>query len=264
MVNEKANRVDLKEAFRCLQEQMATRLGTNRKVITHPSTKGDASEINWITMLDTYLPKRYKVDKAFVLDHEGTLSDQIDVIIYDRHYSPFLFCQDDATYIPAESVYAVFEVKQELSRSTIQYSGTKAESVRRLKRTSVAIPHAGGEYEPKKPFGILSGILTLGCEWKGDWVKNVASSLDDLSDLQKLNLGCSLGCGGFEVEYKPETKIESSQRDDALIFFFLRLLSQLQKLGTIPAIDIAQYSKVLDSMEPITEVASPFPSDRQE
>jgi len=57
MVNEKINRVDLKESFRCLQEQMVVRLCTNRQVIANPSTKGDASEINWITVLDTYSRK---------------------------------------------------------------------------------------------------------------------------------------------------------------------------------------------------------------
>lgn len=41
-------------------------------------------------------------------------------MIYDRRYSPFLFNQSGAVFIPAESVYAVFEVKQELSRETVR------------------------------------------------------------------------------------------------------------------------------------------------
>ena len=143
------NKIDLREIFLNLQSQMITKLSSNREIIKHPGTKGDASELNWIQMLNDYLPQRYKVDKAFILDSTGNLSDQIDIVIYDQQYSPFLFHQDDAKFIPAESVYAVFEVKQSIYKKYIEYSGKKIASVRSLKRTSIPIPHAGGKYEPK-------------------------------------------------------------------------------------------------------------------
>jgi hypothetical protein len=92
-----------------LQEQMVAQLSTNREVISHPGTKGDATELQWLTMLNAYFPKRYSANKAFVVDSDGHLSEQIDVVVYDRQYSPFLFNQDNAMYVPAESVYAVFE-----------------------------------------------------------------------------------------------------------------------------------------------------------
>ena len=145
---QKPNKVDLKKIFLGLQEEMVSRLSTNREVITHPGTKGDASELKWIEMLNNYLPQRYKVDKAFVLDSEGARSEQIDVVVYDRQYSPFLFHEGGAIYIPSESVYAVFEVKQSLNKDAIEYAGGKVESVRKLKRTSVKIPHAGGTFSP--------------------------------------------------------------------------------------------------------------------
>lgn len=82
--------------------------------------------------------------KAFVVDSEGHFSEQIDIVVYDRQYSPFIFTFNDQLFIPAESVYAVFEAKQELSADIIRYAQNKATSVRRLKRTSLPIPHAGG------------------------------------------------------------------------------------------------------------------------
>ena len=39
-------------------------------------------------------------------------SEQIDVVVFDRQYSPFIFNYEGQTIIPAESVYAVFEAKQ--------------------------------------------------------------------------------------------------------------------------------------------------------
>ncbi len=239
--------MDLKKIFMNLQKQMISRLSANSKIINHPTAKGDASELNWIEMLNTYLPKRYKVDKAFVLDHEGTLSEQIDLVIYDHQYSPFLFNQDNALYIPSESVYAVFEIKQNINKDVIEYAGKKAESVRKLKRTSTSIRHAGGKFAPKKPFKILAGILSLGCDWKPPFSDGLKRVLNDLKEKQRIDLGCSLRSGGFEVKYSRRyVNFESSKCDDALIFFFLRLLDRLQKLGTVPAMDISKYGKVLE------------------
>lgn len=45
----------------------------------------------------------------------------------------FIFKQDDFMYIPAESVYAVFEVKQDV-KGHIEYASQKVESVRKLKK----------------------------------------------------------------------------------------------------------------------------------
>lgn len=228
-----------------LQEQMISKLCTAGTSICHPTTKGDASELNWIQMLCKYLPERYQVNKAFVLDCEGTLSDQIDLVVYDRHYSPFLFNQDNAIYIPSESVYAVFEVKPKLSKGVIEYAGRKAMSVRKLKRTSIPIPHAGGQYRPKKPFDIIAGVLTLGSYWKPAFGSPLVSVCTSLSGLEKIDVGCCLQCGGFDIRYGATVKIEKSKKDESLVFFFMRFLQRLQKLGTIPAMDISKYAKVL-------------------
>ena len=58
---------------------------------------------------------------------------------------------DSGLLIPAESVDAVVEVKQVLTRQHVRNAGLKIASVRRLKRTSVPVPFAGGCYPPKKP-----------------------------------------------------------------------------------------------------------------
>lgn len=116
----------------------------------HPGTKGDASESVWLELLTAYLPQRYQAAKAHVVDSRGVFSDQIDVVVFDRQYSPFIFKYQEETIIPAESVYAVFEAKQSINASQVSYAHKKVASVRRLHRTSLPIPHAGGTY-PAKP-----------------------------------------------------------------------------------------------------------------
>ncbi len=137
--------IDLKELFQGLQDQMQISLNVNRKFIGHPGSKGDATEQHWIEFLRTYLPDRYKVDKAIVIDSTGNVSEQMDVVIYDAIYTPFIFKQDGFMYIPAESVYAVFEVKQDVE-GYIEYAAKKIESVRKLKRTSISMMEIPNRY----------------------------------------------------------------------------------------------------------------------
>jgi hypothetical protein len=140
--------------------------------------------------------------------HRGVL--KLDLVIYDRQYSPLLFNQDGALYVPAESVYAVLEVKPELDKGTVEYAGKKAASVRALKRTSVPVPHAGGVFEPRKLFEILAGIVALESSWKPPF----GDSLLDVLHGSPL---------------------------------FLRLLGRLQSLGTVPALDLTEYGRSLES-----------------
>lgn len=240
----KQYKIDIKEIFLGLQQQMRAKLSLNREILTHPVAKGDASELEWIDMLSSYLPSRYKVDKAFIIDCEGNISEQIDIVIYDRHYSPFILRQNGTTYIPAESVYAVIEIKPTLNSANIDYASKKASSVRVLKRTSAQIVHAGGKVEkPKKPFDILAGILTI----DGKCTDVLRKQLSNLPENMHLQFGCSLDHVSFwfKRREKMQYTFEKSTQKKALIFFFLNLIAELQKLGTAPAIELEEYIKTL-------------------
>lgn len=238
-------KVNLRNIFINLQKQMITKLITDKTIIEHPSIKGDASELNWIDMLNNYLPKRYKVDKAFILDSNGNLSEQMDIVIFDQQYSPFLFHQDNAKYIPAESVYAVFEVKQTVNKKNIEYAGGKIKSVRRLRRTSAPIPYVEGKYKPKEHFDIIGGILTLNSEWIPPINERLSNALMKLKLSERINIGCILRHCGFTFNYD-KMNLRTSQDNDSLIFFFLNLLSKLQCLGTAPALEIQEYGRFLE------------------
>lgn len=245
--NEKPSKVSLRGLFLHLQEQMISALSTDRAVLYHPGTKGDAAEAHWREMLTKYLPKRYCADKAMVVDCDGRVSEQIDVVIYDRQYSPFLFNQDRAKYVPAESVYAVFETKQEINAQYIEYAQAKAASVRRLRRTSVPIHYAGGIYKPRKPQKILAGILALESSWHPPLGKPFREALKKARPSGRLDLGCALKHGAFEAKY-PRVKavaLAESTPETSLIFFVLRLLAALQKCGTASALDLDMYGRAL-------------------
>ena len=242
-------KVNLRDLFKDMQAQMSATLDLGRAHITHNGELGEAAEESWRKWLRDYLPKRYRVDKAIIIDCDGNTSDQIDIVIYDSQYSYFIFRHEQLIYVPAESVYAVIEVKQELSKCHLEYAGNKAKSVRALKRTSVEIPFAAGKYRPKPLHKILAGIIAIESTWKdplGDTFKN---NIRGLSEEQKLDFGCAIKHGAFWIDYNPKFAVQKSEKDEALMFFFLRLMMELQSIGTVPAIDIREYAKSLQSFE---------------
>jgi len=74
-----------------LHDDIERQLATARRAFAHPGTKGDASEGVWLELFDLYLPKRYQAIKGHVVDSNGKFSEQIDVLVFDRQYSPFIF-----------------------------------------------------------------------------------------------------------------------------------------------------------------------------
>jgi hypothetical protein len=242
--------IKLRNIFLSLQKQMIEKLSSDREIIFHPTSKGDATELNWKTWLETYLPKRYSINKAFVVDSQNNVSQQIDLVIYDEQYSPFVFNQDNSIYIPAESVYAVFEVKQEINKDNLLYAGDKIKSVRELNRTSAPITHAGGKIEnPKKPFRIIGGILTLSSGWSNIFNKSFIEILKKFNENAQVDIGCILEKGSFIVDYHNGVSTKISSEEESLMFFFLNLLIILQNLGTVPSMDIYSYAKALDSFD---------------
>lgn len=243
------NKVPLKKLFLHLQGQMAAKLNTNRECIPHQGSKGDASEECWRIMLREYLPKRYRVEKAFVVDSLDQCSDQIDIVIFDQQYSPFLFNQDGAYYVPAESVYAVIEAKQDFNKKMIEYAAGKAASVRKLKRTNAVFSTASGSMKKHWMFDIPAGIVALGSEWSpplGDAFNDVINEVAKL-DGHRLDFGCAIQGGAFSVTYSGSNApvLEKSPVDVSLVTFFWNLVARLQTQGTAPAIEVPEYFKAL-------------------
>lgn len=241
------NHVPLRDLFMQRQAVMIAQLTASRMTLPHPGTKGDATELHWIEMLAAHLPRRYNARKAQVMDHTGALSEQVDVVIFDAHYCPLLLEDGDACYVPAESVYAVCEVKQHVSKETIEYASGKAVSVRRLIRTSAPVVHAGGTFAPKQPPDILAGLLTLDSRWSPPFGDSFTASLSGLPSSGMLQFGCALRHGAWQADRRPDGTIVSSvsSPETALISFFLALLASLQSIGTVPAMDLTEYARAL-------------------
>jgi hypothetical protein len=233
----------LSELLAGLHEEIERQLETVRKTFGHPGTKGDASEEVWLELLRTYLPKRYQVTKAHVVDSKGKFSQQIDVVIHDRQYSPFVFDYKGQKVVPAESVYATFEAKQTINADLIKYARDKIASVRALHRTSLPIPYAGGEYPAKTPGPILGGILTFESDWSPALGERLKKALESGDASQHIDLGCVAAHGTFFRKDNGSYLI--TQRGKPATAFLLELIARLQSLATVPMMDVRAYASWL-------------------
>lgn len=239
------NNWSLSQLLAGLHEDIERRLATARKSLGHPGTKGDASEHVWLELLQTYLPRRYQASTAHVVDSLGAFSEQIDLVVFDRQYSPFIFQYEGQTIISAESVYAAFEAKQSINAEQVSYAQKKVASVRRLHRTSLPIPHAGGTFGAKSPPYIFGGLLTFESDWRPALGQPLVDALDDGEPEGNLDLGCVAAHGMF-CRDETGSYVITPQGKPATAFL-LELIARLQSSATVPMIDIRAYARWLAS-----------------
>lgn len=227
--------------FDGLNDDIQTSLQTIRKTIVHPGAKGDGSEQTWIELFNNYLPARYQAAKAHVVDSKGQFSQEIDVLIFDRQYSPFIFDYKGQKIVPAESVYAVFESKQGANAKYVDYAQKKVASVRKLHRTSLPIPHAGGTFPAKPLIPIYGGLLSLESDWNPPMGDPFINALHQDQDDGRLEFAC-IAAHGYAHYNEEEKEYDIRQGAKPATAFVLKLISQLQFSGTVPMIDVDAYA----------------------
>lgn len=248
-------KIDLKKLFEDKQAQMLATFGLNKHLL-HSVGKGDATEDEWVSWFNKYLPKKYEAtSNGYVVDCNGNLSDQIDIIIYDTHFSPLVFEMGGQKYIAVESVYAVFEVKQDLTKDHIEYAAKKIDSVRTLERTSAGIKQLDGRIIKKETYKILGGLLTLHTPWVEKNIEsNIESSVKTLDANSELDFICCLQSYACEIIYGEmptyhgkdiaglrDVTIKSNKSNGALIYTYVKLFKMLQNLGNCAAIEYDRY-----------------------
>lgn len=229
-----AKKINIQKLFIALDEEMRLKLSSKIDEIYHPTSKGSESELNWIGLLRAYLPERYTVDSGFVTDHKGNLSEQIDIIIYDRHFTPFIFRGENVVFIPAEAVYAIFEVKPEFDKKNYNYAVKKFKSVTVLKRTTAPFGSTTGA-TVTKPKNIIGGILTKRMKGK--------KYFDQIEINSELSIILSLDCG---IKIINGETIEIQNKAPILAFFLLKFIEKLRPMGTVPALEVNKYLEFIE------------------
>lgn len=246
--------VDLERILRSSEQALRATLGGARAWIGHAPSKGTISEEKWRDVIAKFLPNRYTVStNVFVVGANNTVSEQIDLAVHDAHFCPLFFEEGGIRFIPSESVFAVFDCKQEISKATIEATQQKVESVRSIHRTNREIIERGKKRPPRDEFDIVGGILALDSGWKaGLFGKPLQKALAAASTTARLDLGCALTSGAFEARYPEGERLQIDLATEAtLMFLLMRLFSLLQTIGSPMAIDLREYSKPLEVVDEI-------------
>ena len=233
--------LDLRRGFINRQLQLKATLDQARNE-PHTTGAGDIREVGWERLLREFLPRRYGVSRSrSIVDSGAATSQQIDIVIYDRQFAPTLLVIDSSEVIPAESVYAAFEVRPSINAENLRYAGDKAASVRRLERHPGRFGTvSGGRSHPPKP--IVAGILCDTSDWSSALGDRFEEHLTNLDDARRLDVGCIIDGGAFD--YRPERepdRLNISGVETALIAFCMSLFARLQEIGNATAIDPDRY-----------------------
>ena len=126
-----------------LNREVLERLELSRS-ISHPGESGRAREQIITNYLIGILPKNVKIGTGFVIDAQGGVSNQIDIVIYRDDYHSVLEI-GNIKHFMVESVLAVVEVKASIKDAkTLQSAIKNIQSVKKLDRsnngTNIVLP----------------------------------------------------------------------------------------------------------------------------
>ena len=109
----------------------------NRR-LPHEGLKGSENEQALAEIIRAFLPSKYGVEvNALVIDREGGVSRQCDIVVYDDIQFPKYFRK----VYPIETVHAVIEVKTELSKQQVDSALQNEAALRKLKFQPLLTPY---------------------------------------------------------------------------------------------------------------------------
>ena len=116
------------------QHKMTASIAQIRDTVPHAEETGDLVERVFRSQLLEVLPEKIGVSNGFVVDSQGSVSRQMDIILYDRLNTPRIFTSDGAQMFPAESTYACGEIKTDMNSTQLDSTFERCLSYKRLIR----------------------------------------------------------------------------------------------------------------------------------
>lgn len=105
----------LKNIFDNLEKSLRSDMAIR---IEHNLEDGKYREYLVTKILSKIIPSKYSITNGFIIDSDNKISQEMDIIIYDKSYVPPFF-DETYTVVPIEAVIAIIQVKTTLTRDTI-------------------------------------------------------------------------------------------------------------------------------------------------
>lgn len=147
-----------------------------RRASEDPGTAGDQGEENWADLLRKWLPHGYSVvTKGRVINQDGKVSSQVDIIVLKPSYPKFLVSKK--TFLLGGTA-AIFECKTTLRKNHIESAVKQCVEIKNMFSARQGTPYK----ELHTP--IIYGLLAHSHSWSGetdrvaDHVSNVLQEYD--------------------------------------------------------------------------------------
>jgi hypothetical protein len=190
----------------------------------HNLSKGENREHRLRDFLSDKLPFQYGITSGEILFQDGGLSNQTDIILYDKIHCPILYAEQ-TSIVPVGGVYGTIEVKSKLSKKELEDAAPKVKKFKENAPRDLSviqkIEHITLQ-RPSRPFGIIFGfeladnsLDSLADNW-------VAIGRDQINNVGEwFNMIVVLGEGIIMLGHPKENGVEHFLDTDALVNFTL-------------------------------------------
>lgn len=129
----------------------------------HQLTTGTYRETIWMSLFKQIIPHKFSIKQGvFIMDSNGNTSAEVDLVIFDEQYTPYIFNYGEICFIPIEAVAVVIQCKsftlddKNLTAwvETINQLKTSNNSIARL-ANSIAINESVQTQKSTRPIKIL-------------------------------------------------------------------------------------------------------------
>jgi hypothetical protein len=128
--NEKQDATRYDSFLASMNQRINNDIDSIRKIIEHKGEKGVRIERIVESLVRLFLPNRYSLRSGFLMDHQGNISPQQDIIVTDEHSLPRLFSDDIQILHPADSAVATIEVKTSLDKAGLKEAFSNIQNTR--------------------------------------------------------------------------------------------------------------------------------------
>ena len=104
--------------FEEISQTMKSKFKGWEKDIPHEGEKGGIRERRVSELLRTYLPQCFGIGSGHIIDKQGNISGQVDIVIYNSLDGIHLPIDENYSLFPCECVHAAIEVKSTLTASS--------------------------------------------------------------------------------------------------------------------------------------------------
>lgn len=118
------------EKFNQRISELKSDFNINKK-INHQGLKGGFNENELASLIESIIPKKYKITKGLIENSKGQQSNETDIIIYDDEILP-PYIKDDIAFVPVEAVKYNFEVKSKLNATELKTTINKFKNFQKI------------------------------------------------------------------------------------------------------------------------------------